>query len=429
MIARIQLVFASILAVFATSAMAQQAAVPSAETIVESESFQRARDSLDSNYDLFVKQLIALTEIPAPPFKETARAEVYADHFRKLGLKDVTIDAEGNVLGLRPGSDPDAGYIVLSAHLDTVFPEGTPVKVRREGTKLFAPGVGDDTRGLATLLAYVRALDAAEIVTRRSILFVGTVGEEGRGDLRGARYLFTEGAYKDRIAGFFSLDGNNAARVTHQAVGSKRYRISFKGPGGHSYGAFGIVNPMAAMAAAITELYKITPPTKPKTTYSASVTGGGTAVNAIPNEVFVDVDMRSEGQDELASLDRRFLQIVKDAVASENDARATDSGEITFEAEVIGQRPAGATPTNAPIVRATVGAIEAMGLEPDYYASSTDSNIPMSIGVPAVTIGYGGEGGRSHSLDEFVDVEKTRGVRDMSVGLIALLGAAEIELQ
>lgn len=429
MIARMKLVFGTVLAMLALPALAQQAPPSSAAAIARSEAFHQARASLDRDYDLFVEQLVALTEIPAPPFKESVRAEVYADHFRKLGLKDVAIDPEGNVIGLRPGTDRNAGYIVLSAHLDTVFPEGTPVKVRREGTKLFAPGVGDDTRGLATLLAYVRALDAAQIRTKHPILFVGTVGEEGRGDLRGARYLLTEGVYKDRIASFFSLDGNNAARVTHQAVGSKRYRITFKGPGGHSYGAFGIVNPMTAMAAAITEFYAITPPSEPKTTYSASVTGGGTAVNAIPAEVFLDVDMRSEGKGELASLDHQFLQIVNDAVAAENNARATDDGAITFEAEVIGERPAGATPADAPIVRATVGAIEAMGLEPDIYASSTDSNIPMSIGVPAVTIGYGGEGGRSHSLDEWVDVEKTRGVRDMSVGLLALLGTAGIELK
>lgn len=429
MTARIRLIFGTIVAMLALPALAQQESVPPAATITESEAFQRARTSLDSNYDIFVEQLVTLTEIPAPPFKETVRAKAYAEHLRKLGLKDVAIDPEGNVIGVRPGTDPSADYIILSAHLDTVFPEGTSVTVRREGTKLFAPGVGDDTRGLATMLAYIRALDAAQIRTRRTILFVGTVGEEGRGDLRGARYLLTEGAYKDRIAGFFSLDGNNAARVTHEAVGSKRYRVTFKGPGGHSYGAFGIVNPMTAMAAAITEFYKITPPNGPKTTYSASVVGGGTSVNAIPSEVFLDVDMRSRSKAALADLDQRFLQIVAEAVKNENKMRSTENGTITFEAAVIGERPAGATPADATIVQATVGAIEAIGLEPDYYASSTDSNIAMSIGVPAVTIGYGGDAGRSHSLDEFIDVEKTQGVREMSVGLLALLGAAEIVLE
>ena len=421
-------ILAPVALLLATAAPAA-AAPPTPASIHSSAPFKRAQASLDGGYDRFVEELIALTEIPAPPFKEAARAAVYAEHFRKLGLRDVTIDPEGNVIGLRPGTDPKLPLIVLSAHLDTVFPEGTDVKVRREGTKLHAPGVGDDTRGLATLLAYVRALDAAKIRTRRGILFVGTVGEEGQGDLRGARYLFTKGSYKDRIGGFFSLDGDDPARVTHRAVGSRRYRVTFKGPGGHSYGAFGIVNPMAAMANAISELYKLPVPAEPKTTYSASVTGGGTSVNAIPSEVFVEIDMRSENQASLADLDRRFLAIVQASVEAENKARSTRAGTVSVDAKLIGERPAGATPADAPIVRAVEGAVTAMGLKPSRAAASTDSNIAMSLGVPAVTIGYGGVGGRSHSLDEFVDISKPEGLRGMTVGLLALLAAAEMELR
>lgn len=415
---------------FLVSLTAAATAQPAdAQQILRSAQFKAAQASLDAGFDRFVEELVTLTEIPAPPFKEARRAEAYAAHFRALGLSDVAIDPEGNVLGIRPGTDPKAGLIVVSAHLDTVFPEGTPVKVRREGTKLHAPGVGDDTRGLATILAYIRALGAARIRTRHPILFVGTVGEEGAGDLRGARYLFTKGAYKDRIAGFFSIDGSNAARVTHQGVGSRRYRVTFKGPGGHSYGAFGIVNPMSAMATAITEFYKIKPPAKPKTTYSASVTGGGTSVNAIPSEVFLEVDMRSEDKAALADLDKRFLAIIDNAVTAENAARSTKVGKITTELKLIGERPAGGTPAGAGIVKATAGAVKAMGFTPEFYASSTDSNIAMSLGIPAVTIGYGGAGERSHSLDEFVDVAKPESLRGMAVGLIAVLGAAEVRLR
>ncbi|HWK36700.1 M20/M25/M40 family metallo-hydrolase, partial [Sphingomonas sp.] len=239
-------------ALLAATAVPVAAQTPDADVarIRASAGFKAAVAGLDAGHDAFVDEIIELTEIPAPPFKEEVRARAMAEKFRAAGLKDVTIDAEGNVLGLRPGTDAKAKLVAIAAHLDTVFPEGTPVKVKREGTRLAAPGVGDDTRGLAALLAFVRAMDAGKIATRAPILFVANVGEEGRGDLRGVRYLFTKGPMKDRIGAFFSVDGGGASHVTTGGVGSKRYRVTFKGPGGHSYGAFGIVNPMAAMAGA-----------------------------------------------------------------------------------------------------------------------------------------------------------------------------------
>ncbi len=389
-----------------------------------SATYRAAVADLDAGHDRFVQELIALTEIPAPPFKEAERAKVYADKFRAIGLSEVTIDAEGNVTGIRPGTDPRAKLVAMTAHLDTVFPEGTPIKVKREGTRLSAPGIGDDTRGLAALLAYVRALDAGKVRTRHPILFVGTVGEEGRGDLRGVRHLFTKSAHKDRIAAFFSVDGSGADRVTHGGVGSKRYHVLFKGPGGHSYGAFGIVNPMAAMSGAVSELYKITLPAKPKTTYAASVTGGGTSVNAIPNEVFMDFDMRSEDPAALADLERRFLGIVAGSVAAENAARSTRVGSISADPQTVGDRPAGSTPRDAALVRQTAAALTARGFTPSFESSSTDANIPMSLGIPAVTIGAGGTGGRAHALDEWIDVEKGESVKGLSAGLLALMAAA-----
>ena len=343
------------------------------------------------------------------------------------GLSDVEMDAEGNVMGLRRGTGPAGGpLVVLAAHQDTVFPQGTVVKVKREGTKLSAPGVGDDTRSLAVLLAYVRALDAAKIQTKSDILFVGDVGEEGPGDLRGMRYLFGKGKYKDRIKAFFSMDGISAAGVTYGAVGSHRYRVSFHGPGGHSYGAFGIVNPMAAMGHAVDQLYEVKVPAHPKTTFSASVVSGGVSVNSIPADVTLEVDMRSESKEELEKLDARFQAILKEAEAHENAARDIRVGKITVTPKLIGERPTGSTSPDSLIVRTTKAAARAAGYTPELDISSTDANIPISLGIPAVTIGSGGTGGRAHALDEWIDVAKPESLRGMTVGLAAVLAMAGV---
>ncbi|WP_300574113.1 M20/M25/M40 family metallo-hydrolase [Phenylobacterium sp.] len=396
--------------------------------IADGAAFKAAKAQLAGDFDRTVADIITLTEIPAPPFQEAERGKAYLAMLEAHGLTETTTDAEGNVMGLRRGSGPAGGpVVVVSAHLDTVFPADTDVKVRREGTRLMAPGVGDDTRSLAVLLAYVRAMDAAEIVTEKDILFVGTVGEEGPGDLRGVRHLFTEGAYKDRVSAFFSFDGSDPSRVVTGAVGSKRYRTFFRGPGGHSFGAFGIVNPMAAMAKATAGLYQIEVPQTPRTTYSASVTGGGVSVNSIPAEVYTEYDMRSESPEELAKLETRLLAIFDEAVAAENAARSVAEGEITVEPLVIGDRPAGGTDPDSLLVRSVVAAIETQGFEPRLSASSTDSNIPMSLGVPAITMGSGGAGGRAHALDEWIDVEPVESVRGMSVGLLAILAVAGVQ--
>lgn len=389
------------------------------------EGFKAAVATLDAEHDRIVADTITLTEIPAPPFKEQKRAEAYMAMLKAHGLADVEMDAEGNVMGLRRGTGKPGGpVVVIAAHLDTVFPEETNVKVRREGTKLFAPGVGDDTHSLAVLLGYIRALDAAKIKTKKDILFVGNVGEEGPGDLRGTRFLFGKGKYKDRIAAFFSMDGTSAPRVVSGAVGSRRYRVTFKGPGGHSYGAFGLVNPMAAMGTTVVEMNRIRTPTQPKTTYMTSVVGGGTSVNSIPDAIWLEVDMRSESKDELAKVDARFLEIVAAAVEAENAARSTAQGKVSAEVKLIGDRPTGNTREDAEIVQMTAASVRAAGYTPILGASSTDSNVPISLGVPAVTIGSGGQGGRAHAVDEWIDVAKPESVKGMAVGLAALLAMA-----
>ena len=346
-----------------------------------------------------IEEQISLCEIPAPPFKEAVRAEEYRRRMEALGLKNVRIDAEGNVIGERPG-EPGEPVVVISGHLDTVFPEGTDVKVKREGTILRGPGIGDDCRGLAVLLAVAEALDAAKVRTRGTILFVGTVGEEGQGNLRGVRHLFGK-ELAGKVDYFISVDGTGLD-VTRDAVGSNRYRITYQGPGGHSYGAFGMPNPIHAMGRAIAKVSELQVPTDPKVTFNVGVVKGGTSVNSIPFEGVMDVDMRSVDTTALARLDAQFRRAVQEALAEEN-ARWRSEVKLTVKVDTIGIRPAGRQGDDAPVVRAAVASGKALGFQPQTGASSTDANIPINLGIPAVTIDGGGKGGAAHSLEEWFD--------------------------
>lgn len=379
---------------------------------------------LDRQYDQIIADLIRITETPAPPFKEQARAELFVAMLRDAGLANATIDEEGNVLALRPGSQ-DGPVFVVSAHLDTVFPEGTAITVTREGDRLMAPGIGDDSLGLASMLAWVRVLEHQKIATETAILFVATVGEEGAGDLRGVRYLFTKGEYHGRINGFLSIDNSDAARIVRAAVGSRRYRLAFKGPGGHSYGAFGIVNPMAAMAETVRAIYAIDVPAEPKTTYAASVVSGGRSVNSIPDEIVLEIDMRSSEPAALAALERAALAAANAAVAGENAARSVAAGAVSLDLELIGDRPAGSTPPDHALVVDAVSASGAAGFVPRLDSSSTDANIPMSLGIPALTVGTGAGGGRAHSLDEYLEIGRERFIAGVSVGLGIILAQTQ----
>ena len=412
--------------VFVTaSAAAAQAPDARVRAIVDGPAFRQAAAFIGGDQERFVRELIALTEIPAPPFKEQNRAKAFMELLRQQGLADVEMDAEGNVMGVRRGSGADAGMLLVNAHLDTVFPEGTDVRVKRQGTRLMAPGVGDDTRGLAVVLALIRAMDAAKLVTRRDLLFVGNVGEEGEGDLRGIKYLLLKGKYKDRVKQVIAIDGSETADITRGGVGSRRYRVAFKGPGGHSYSAFGLVNPAFAMGGAIARFSKVQVPASPKTTYSIGVVSGGTSVKAIPTDVRMDVDMRSESCAELQTLDAAFLRIVREAVEEENAARSTKEGRIVAEPTVIGERPCGATALDDPIVQAAAAAVRAFDGTPTFTFSSTDANIPMSLGIPAITIGRGGPGGRQHSPDEWTDVDPKLNARNLQLVLAIVLAVAQ----
>ena len=347
-----------------------------------------------------LEQQRTICEIPAPPFKEAARAAELARRFEALGLRNVRTDAEGNVIAERPGAGAGP-TVVLAGHLDTVFPEGTDVTVKVEGTRMTGPGIGDDCRGLAVLLATARALEQAKVRTDGTILFVGTVGEEGAGNLRGVRHLFDE-ELKGKVDYFLSVDGTGFG-VTSGAVGSNRYTVRYIGPGGHSYGAFGMPNPAHALGRAIAKIADLRVPAHPKTTFSVGMVRGGTSVNSIADEVSMDIDMRSESAAALDSLDRAVRAALAAALAEERARWPGSSRPLEMKIDTIGFRPAGLQPDTARIVRVALAAARALGKTSETGASSTDANVPIARGIPAITIDGGGSGRGSHSLNEWYD--------------------------
>jgi len=383
-----------------------------------------ALDSIRSWQGWTLTQQIELMEIEAPPFMEQNRAEEYRRRLVALGYQNVRIDAEGNVIAERPGSG-GGPVVVISGHLDTVFPTGTDVRVRRDGNRFHAPGIADDGRGLAVVLTVARAFQALRIPTAGTVVFVGTVGEEGAGNLRGVRHLFAE-ELAGRVDYFISVDGTGFG-VVSGAVGSNRYKVHFEGPGGHSYGAFGMPNPAHALGRAVAAIADVRVPSDPKTTYSVSVLSGGTSVNAIPSSVAMEIDMRSEAPAALAELDAEIRQAIDRAVAAEKGRWPRSGAELSVRIDTIGIRPAGAQPESAPIVQTALAAARALGLESDTGASSTDANIPISLGIPAITIDGGGSGGANHAPDEWYD-ETTDSYRGPQWALLIVAMLAGVPL-
>lgn len=361
---------------------------------------RRALDYIKTIEPETINEQIKTCEIPAPPFKEEKRAVYYQQRFTELGLKNVRIDKEGNVIGERPG-ESSATTLVLAAHLDTVFPEDTDVKVTREGNVLKGPGIGDDCRGLAVILTVARALNEAKIATKGTIIFVANVGEEGLGDLRGVKYLFNT-ELQGRITHFISVDGTGT-RTTNAGVGSNRYRVTFKGPGGHSYGAFGLPSPIHALGRAIEKISRFEVPKTPKTTFNVGRIEGGTSVNSVAHTAWMEVDMRSESGATLAKLDAQFQQAIQDSLKEENEFWKHEK-KLTVDVNLVGKRPVGEQTGEAPIVQAAVAADAALGFKSQFGAGSTDSNIPMSLNIPAITIGGGGIGRNAHALDESFEI-------------------------
>ncbi len=384
-----------------------------------------AIEAVRANEPQAIEEQIRFCEIAAPSFKEAARGELVRQQFQQLGLRNVRVDRVGNVIGDRPGAGLHP-HVVLSAHLDTVFPEGTDVTVRRDGAVLRGPGIGDDCRGLAVMIAVIRALRQANLQTPGTITFVATVGEEGLGDLRGVKELFGVSgrrADSDRpqtdIDRFVSIDGTGLG-ITNVGVGSIRYRVTFKGPGGHSFAAFGLANPIDAMGRAIAKVAELQVPKDPKTTFNVGRVGGGTSVNAIPSEAWMEVDLRSSDRAALSSLDMRFLRLVDAAVVEENERWRTPR-LLSVAKERVGFRPAGVTAADSLIVRTADAVNQALGLPVVLTESSTDANIPMSLRIPAITIGSGGRGIDAHSLAEAFDVtDSVRGTERALLLTIAL---------
>ena len=390
--------------------------------------FVAATAVIDRDHDTLVTDIISITEIASPPFKESRRADAMLARFRALGLSDVEKDTEGNVLGVRRGTRGSGPMLAVCAHLDTVFPEGTDVHVKRQGTRLSAPGIGDNSRSLAVVLAMIRALNEAHVQTASDILFVADVGEEGTGDLRGVKYLLKEGRYKGRVGQFISIDGSgHGDDIVTGAVGSRRYRVTFTGPGGHSFGAFGLVSPAFAMADAMKRLGAVRVPETPKTTFNVGVVGGGTSVNSIPNAMWMEVDMRSESPVELEKLETAFLALVKESAAAENKARSTTEGVVNADVKLIGARPSGQTKSDAAIVQIAAASVRAAGLTPTFSYSSTDANLPISLGIPAIRLQSGGTSDHAHALDEWIDVEKTASVRGIRVLMATIVAAANLQ--
>jgi tripeptide aminopeptidase len=361
-----------------------------------------------------------ITEIPAPPYKEKVRAEYYLKRFHELGFKDALIDSEGNVIGLRKGSGGGRPKLVVSAHLDTVFPEGTDVSVKEKDGVILAPGIGDDSRGLAALLSLIKSINANDIATVGDIMFVGTVGEEELGNLRGVKALFRD---HGDIDGFISVDGLGITRVVNQATGSHRYEMIFRGPGGHSFQEFGLPSAIHAMGRAVAKIAELQTPADPKTTFTVGTVVGGTSVNAIASEARMAVDMRSDSTEELLKLEARLLDLVKQAVTEENARWKTD--KMTVEIKLIGDRPAGIVAMDSPIVQATQRAVSVITRAPrvTFAGSSTDSNLAMSLGIPAVTIGGGGEGGNWHSRNEwYKPVDAWFGPQNALLTILTLTG-------
>ncbi len=369
------------------------------------------------------RDLIELTEIPAPPFGEHERAQRFAEMLREAGLNDVTIDDVGNAIGRRAGTVGDR-VVAYSAHLDTVFPPETDVTVRFDDEKMYAPGIGDNTRGLVTVLGVLRAMQETGIETKADLLFIGNVGEEGLGDLRGMKHLFRNGATK--IDTLIAVDGGESNRIVFGGVGSHRYRVTFRGPGGHSWGAFGLASPHHALGRAISIFVENAPTVTSvgeKTSYNVGRIGGGTSINSIAFESWMEVDMRSGSQDKLDEIDAVFQAAIEQALQEENAARL-DGPELTVEVERVGTRPAAPGNQESPVVQRALAATESFGIKPVLRISSTDSNLPLSKGVPAVTMSRGGTSGNSHSPDEWW--QNADGHVGIQIGLVTLLAEAGI---
>jgi len=371
-----------------------------------------------------------MAKIPAPPFGETARGIWLAEKFRELGLDDVRVDDVGNVFGIHPGYGKR--YIALSAHIDTVFPAGTPLNIRQQGSRLYGPGVSDHGAGVTAMLGIAALLRSVRMRHALPFLFVGNVGEEGEGDLRGMRHIFATPRWKDSIAYSIVLDGAGADTIVAEALGSRRFEVIVRGPGGHSWSDFGAPNPIVILARTIESFCQTPVPATPKSTFNIGVIRGGTSVNSIPESASMRVDLRSTSPKELERLERALRISLDEAL--ENEQRAVEAraaahrkpANVSSEVVVIGDRPAGELEPGARILQ-VVRAVDAhLGNAAQIQRASTDANIPLSLGREAVAIGGGGSGGGAHTLQEWFDCTgREMGLKRILLTMLALAGVGE----
>lgn len=412
----------SILACAALASTAETAAGQAALPAADDPRARTALQILREDNAWTLEQQVSLCEIPAPPFGEARRAAEYRRRLTALGLRNVRIDAEGNAIAERPGVG-DGPTVVIAGHLDTVFPESTDVRTRRVGGRIHGPGIGDDCRGLAVVLAVARAFQRANVRTNGTVIFVGNVGEEGPGNLRGVRHLY-DTELKGRIDYFISVDGTGLG-LTSRAVGSNRYRVTYKGPGGHSYGDFGMPSPIHALGRAIARFADLQVPSSPKTTFNVGIVRGGTSVNSIAFEASMDVDMRSESAQALADVDGKFRRILTEALDAENVRAQDDNGRLSLVIDTIGIRPAGTQPDTSTIVRTAQAAATSLGFTVRGGASSTDANVPIGRGLPGIAIDGGGRGDGAHSADEWYE-DGERGWLGPQWAALIVLGLAGV---
>jgi acetylornithine deacetylase/succinyl-diaminopimelate desuccinylase-like protein len=380
-----------------------------------------ARARLAARDESVLRCQTAVSEIPAPTGDESRRAMWIASRFTALGLADVRTDRAGNVIGRRAGASATQA-VAVCAHLDTVFPLDTPLRVRRDGSRLAGPGIGDNGRGLAAMLALAEEIDGVRIRVRAPIDFVATTGEEGAGDLRGAKAFFAGAA--GQIAAAIALDGAGDERVVHRALGARRFRVTYRGTGGHSWAAYGVANPVHAAAAAVATLGALSLPREPRTALTVGRIGGGIAVNAIPECGWFEVDLRSASAVVLERYDRDIRAAAHAAEAAENARRAPGTRALTVAIEVIGDRPCGDVPADDPLVVAAIEATRLIGREADLATASTDANVPISLGIPAVAIGAGGTGGDAHTVSEWYD--NAEGTLGLARALTTIVSAAGV---
>jgi len=397
--------------------VAQVAALSQVEAVV---SWLRGHEAQFSEWQM------ELTRIPAPPFGESARAEWLKARFSELGLQDVRIDEVGNVLAIRPGAKNGGRFVALTAHLDTVFPGQGPVAVRREGGRLYGPGISDNGAGVTALLALAAALNQAQVRTQAPLLFIGNVGEEGEGDVRGMRHIFSDPRWRESISATLVLDGAGTDSIVTEALGSKRFLVTVHGPGGHSWSDFGVPNPIVVLARAI-EVFSRTPiPVTPKTTFNIGVISGGTSVNSIPESASMRVDIRSTSGEQVERLEKALRQALDQAVAQETQGRGGSRDGLSWELKLIGDRPAARLHEPSRLLAVMQAVDGYLGISARVQRASTDANIPIAMGQDACAIGAGGTGGGAHTQHEWYDpANRDFGLKRILLAVLTLAGAAE----